>query len=117
MASARHGVREAPAGLALVQELLNTRATMHYGADLLLLADDAQRWLTETTKYRLREGLTRDLLTLWMAPRRAFWLATWITPMLTSAPTVAAIRPSAPRNGAAAVFKRPHCSWYWIGET
>ncbi|GAA2617717.1 hypothetical protein Adu01nite_48270 [Paractinoplanes durhamensis] len=47
MASARHGVREAPAGLALVQELLNTRATMHYGADLLLLADDAQRWLTE----------------------------------------------------------------------
>ena len=47
MASARHGVREAPGGLALVQELLNTRATMHYGADLLLHADDAQRWLTE----------------------------------------------------------------------
>jgi len=47
MASARHGVREAPGGLALVQELLNTRATMHYGADLLLTADDAQRWLTE----------------------------------------------------------------------
>jgi predicted RNA-binding Zn ribbon-like protein len=47
MASARHGVREAPAGLALVQDLLNTRATMHYGADLLLTADDAQRWLTE----------------------------------------------------------------------
>jgi len=47
MASARHGVREAPAGLALVQELLNTRATMHYGADLLVNSDDAQRWLTE----------------------------------------------------------------------
>ncbi|GIF26977.1 putative RNA-binding Zn ribbon-like protein [Actinoplanes tereljensis] len=47
MASARHGVREAPAGLALVQELLNTRTTMHYGSDLLLSADDAQRWLTE----------------------------------------------------------------------
>ena len=47
MASARHGVREAPAGLALVQELLNTRATLHYGADLLVTADDAQRWLTE----------------------------------------------------------------------
>jgi len=47
MASARHGVREAPGGLALVQELLNTRATMHYGADLLLHADDGQRWLTE----------------------------------------------------------------------
>jgi len=46
-ASARHGVREAPAGLALVQELLNTRATMSYGPDLLALPDDAQRWLTD----------------------------------------------------------------------
>jgi putative ATP-binding cassette transporter len=42
----------------------------------LLVLDVAQRWLTETTKYRLREGLTRDLLALWMVPRRAFWLAT-----------------------------------------
>src|SRR5262245_32766758 len=42
----------------------------------LLVLDVAQRWLTETTKYRMREGLTRDLLSLWMAPRRAFWLAT-----------------------------------------
>ncbi|HET7133915.1 MAG TPA: ABC transporter ATP-binding protein/permease [Gammaproteobacteria bacterium] len=42
----------------------------------LLVLDVAQRWLNETTKYRLREGLTRDLLALWMAPRRAFWLAT-----------------------------------------
>jgi len=47
MASARHGVREAPQGLALLQELLNTRAPMSYGTDLLLTADDAQRWLTE----------------------------------------------------------------------
>jgi predicted RNA-binding Zn ribbon-like protein len=46
-ASARHGVREAPAGLALVQELLNTRATMSYGPDLLARPDDAQRWLTD----------------------------------------------------------------------
>jgi predicted RNA-binding Zn ribbon-like protein len=46
-ASARHGVREAPAGLALVQELINTRATMSYGADLLGDADDTQIWLTE----------------------------------------------------------------------
>ena len=46
-ASARHGVREAPAGLALVQDLLNTRATMTYGPDLLEFPDDAQRWLTE----------------------------------------------------------------------
>jgi predicted RNA-binding Zn ribbon-like protein len=46
-ASARHGVREAPAGLALVQDLLNTRAPMSYGPDLLGLPDDAQRWLTD----------------------------------------------------------------------
>ena len=37
-ASARHGVREAPAGLALVQELINTRPTMSYGADLLVMS-------------------------------------------------------------------------------
>jgi putative ATP-binding cassette transporter len=42
----------------------------------LLVLDVSQRWLTETLKFRLREGLTRDLLKLWMAPRRAFWLAT-----------------------------------------
>jgi putative ATP-binding cassette transporter len=42
----------------------------------LLVLDVAQRWLNETSKFRLREGLTRDLLKLWMAPRRAFWLAT-----------------------------------------
>jgi putative ATP-binding cassette transporter len=42
----------------------------------LLVLDVSQRWITETFKFRLREGLTRDLLNLWMAPRRAFWLAT-----------------------------------------
>lgn len=47
----------------------------------LLVLDVAQRWLNETTKYRLREGLTRDLLSLWMAPRRAFWLATSRSPL------------------------------------
>ena len=47
-ASARHGVREAPAGLALVQELINTRPTMSYGADVLVMTDDAQPWLTES---------------------------------------------------------------------
>jgi predicted RNA-binding Zn ribbon-like protein len=46
-ASARHGVREAPAGLALVQDLLNTRQTMTYGPDLFALPDDAQLWLTD----------------------------------------------------------------------
>ena len=43
-------------------------------AGSLLVLDVAQRWINETTKYSLREGLTRDLLSLWMAPRRAFWL-------------------------------------------
>jgi putative ATP-binding cassette transporter len=42
----------------------------------LLVLDVSQRWITETFKFRLREGLTRDLLALWLAPRRAFWLAT-----------------------------------------
>ena len=42
----------------------------------LLVLDVTQLWLNETIRYRLREGLTRDLLALWMAPRRAFWLAT-----------------------------------------
>jgi predicted RNA-binding Zn ribbon-like protein len=46
-ASARHGVREAPAGLALLQDLLNTRATMSYAPDLLGNPDDAQRWLSD----------------------------------------------------------------------
>ncbi|MFI7602891.1 CGNR zinc finger domain-containing protein [Actinoplanes sp. NPDC049681] len=46
-ASARHGVREAPAGLALLQDLINTRATMSYAPDLLASPDDAQRWLSD----------------------------------------------------------------------
>ncbi|GAA2897353.1 hypothetical protein Acy02nite_65280 [Actinoplanes cyaneus] len=46
-ASARHGVREAPGGFALVQELLNTRAAMSYGPDLLGLVEDAQWWVTD----------------------------------------------------------------------
>lgn len=46
-ASARHGVREAPGGFALVQELLNTRAAMSYGPDLLGTVEDAQWWVTD----------------------------------------------------------------------
>jgi vitamin B12/bleomycin/antimicrobial peptide transport system ATP-binding/permease protein len=34
-----------------------------------------QRWLVETLKVRLREGLVQDLLRDWLMPRRAFWLA------------------------------------------
>jgi ABC-type uncharacterized transport system fused permease/ATPase subunit len=47
----------------------------------LLVLDVSQRWITETIKYRLREGLTHDLVKLWMAPRRAFWLAASGDPM------------------------------------
>ncbi|MEV6350623.1 CGNR zinc finger domain-containing protein [Actinoplanes sp. NPDC051851] len=46
-ASARHGVREAPGGFALIQELLNTRAAMSYSPDLLVGLDDAQWWVTD----------------------------------------------------------------------
>src|SRR5215213_4134299 len=64
-ASARHGVREAPAGLALVQELLNTRATMSYGPDLLAMPDDAQRWLSEALSTWTRvSGLPAPVLLL-----------------------------------------------------
>jgi len=64
-ASARHGVREAPAGLALVQDLLNTRATMSYGPDLLVLPDDAQRWLSEAlTTWSRTSGLPAPVLLL-----------------------------------------------------
>ena len=64
-ASARHGVREAPAGLALVQELLNTRATMSYGLDLLAMPDDAQRWLSEALSTWTRvSGLPAPVLLL-----------------------------------------------------
>jgi putative ATP-binding cassette transporter len=42
---------------------------------ILLVLNVAQRWLTETLKYRMREGIVGDLIRDWMQPRRAFWLA------------------------------------------
>ena len=44
-------------------------------ATCLLVLNVAQRWLVETLKVRLREGLVGDLIRDWMSPRRAFWLA------------------------------------------
>ena len=41
----------------------------------LLVLNVAQRWLGEMLKLKLREGLVRDLIRAWLAPRRAFWLA------------------------------------------
>ena len=44
-------------------------------ASSLLVLNVGQRWLVETLKLKLREGLMHDLLRDWMRPRRAFWLA------------------------------------------
>ncbi|MGH8269875.1 MAG: ABC transporter ATP-binding protein/permease, partial [Steroidobacteraceae bacterium] len=41
----------------------------------LLVLNVAQRWLVETLKVKMREGLVGDLIRDWMSPRRAFWLA------------------------------------------
>lgn len=45
IATERYGVREAPAGLALVQELVNTRAIRPYAPDLLAERASAEEWL------------------------------------------------------------------------
>ena len=44
-------------------------------AGCLLALNVAQRWLVETLKLRLREALVKDLIALWMLPRRALWLS------------------------------------------
>ncbi|MFA5941907.1 MAG: ABC transporter ATP-binding protein/permease [Sinimarinibacterium sp.] len=44
-------------------------------AGALLVLNVAERWLVETLKLRMREGLVEDLTEHWMTPRRAFWLA------------------------------------------
>ena len=41
----------------------------------LTVLNVVQRWLAETLKLKLREGLLRDLVRDWMEPRRAFRLA------------------------------------------
>jgi putative ATP-binding cassette transporter len=44
-------------------------------AGILLVLNVAQRWLGETLKLKMRQGLVGDLIEHWMKPRRAFWLA------------------------------------------
>jgi putative ATP-binding cassette transporter len=44
-------------------------------AGALLVLNVGQRWLTETLKLELRQGLARDLIQNWMQPGRAFRLA------------------------------------------
>ncbi|MBB3099909.1 CGNR zinc finger domain-containing protein [Actinoplanes hulinensis] len=71
-ASARHGVREAPGGFALVQELLNTRAAMSYAQDLLAATEDAQWWVTDTlTIWSHTSGLSAPTLLLSAADLRS----------------------------------------------
>jgi putative ATP-binding cassette transporter len=50
-------------------------------AGVLLVLNVGQRWLTETLKLRLRQGLARDLIGNWMQPGRAFRLANATGPM------------------------------------
>jgi putative ATP-binding cassette transporter len=50
-------------------------------AGALLVLNVGQRWLTETLKLRLRQGLARDLIRNWMQPGRAFRLANTPGPM------------------------------------
>ena len=44
-------------------------------AGTLLVLNVAQRWLGETMKLKLRQGLVHDLIRNWMVPGRAFRLA------------------------------------------
>lgn len=44
-------------------------------ASVLLTLNVAQRWLAETAKIKMREGLVQDLVNNWMRPGRAFRLA------------------------------------------
>jgi len=44
-------------------------------AGVLLVLNVGQRWLGETLKLKLREGLAHDLIGNWLQPRRAFRLA------------------------------------------
>ncbi len=50
-------------------------------AGCLLILNVAQRWVVETLKLKLRQGIVHDLLKDWMLPRRAFWLANAGGPM------------------------------------
>ena len=50
-------------------------------AGALLVLNVGQRWLTETLKLKLRQGLASDLVRNWMQPGRAFRLANASGPM------------------------------------
>ena len=50
IASERYGFNPAPGGLALVQDLLNTRASMQHSEDMLCDATHAQRWIERAVR-------------------------------------------------------------------
>jgi len=57
-ATARHGVRPAPDGLALVQDFLNTRANVATGIDLLSNAHQANGWAVGAVRaWNARRGV------------------------------------------------------------
>ena len=58
-----------------LQEFIAQLGVFGIIAGALLVLNVFQRWLAEMSKLKLREGLTRDLVDLWMFPRRAFRLA------------------------------------------
>ncbi len=59
MATERYGIRVAPAGLALVQELLNSRAIEPYGEDLLAVGETGARWAGHTARaWAAEQGLS-----------------------------------------------------------
>jgi predicted RNA-binding Zn ribbon-like protein len=64
-ATSRYGLREAPAGLALVQDFLNTRAIGDHGGDLLADHDTAQRWArAAVARWAADQGTDAPELTL-----------------------------------------------------
>jgi predicted RNA-binding Zn ribbon-like protein len=50
IASERYGVSSAPGGLALVQDLLNTRASIQHSRDMLGDTTQAQRWIASAVQ-------------------------------------------------------------------
>jgi putative ATP-binding cassette transporter len=58
-----------------LRDFLYQLAVFLFIASILLVLNVAQRWLGETLKLKLREGLVGDLIGHWMQPQRAFWLA------------------------------------------
>jgi hypothetical protein len=65
VATARHGVRPAPDGLALVQDFLNTRAGVLTGPDLLGDAAHTNEWATHAVRsWSARRGTASEPPTL-----------------------------------------------------